>query len=192
MADAIYPDDPPTVIKQIADTENQGYRLSYIQMSLHSGTHIDFPAHFVRAGKSANDYDINAFFLDAVVVYQQQALSIISNLQLGSALLVKTKQAGQSTEKSSLSPELADHCVKKGLALVGIDQLSVDKHTADDFVVHRILLEAGVLILENLDLSKVDPGRYQLVCLPILTGRTEAAPVRAVLINRCGGKTGAV
>jgi len=159
--------------------------LSGLQMSLHAGTHIDFPSHFISNGKSANDYDLTHFILTAEVMDESQALTAVKHMQPGEALLVRTIIPGQPSEKSGLSLELAEHCVKQGLTLVGVDQLSVDNHTRDDFPVHRILLEAGVLILENLDLSKINLGRYQLICLPIITGSTEAAPVRAVLITGC-------
>jgi arylformamidase len=71
---------------------------------------------------------------------------------------------------------IADH----GIGLVGMDYLSIQRYE-DSPVTHEILLEAGVVILEGLDLSGVDPGSYELVCLPLLVVGGEGAPARAVL-----------
>ncbi len=44
-----------------------------------------------------------------------------------------------------------------------------------------MLLEKGVVILEGLDLSRVEGGMYELICLPLKTAAEDGAPVRAVL-----------
>jgi arylformamidase len=64
---------------------------------------------------------------------------------------------------------------------VGIDYLSVGTYGKDGGETHRILLEAGVWIIESLDLSGVAPGDYELICLPLKVLNSEGAPARAVL-----------
>jgi arylformamidase len=70
--------------------------------------------------------------------------------------------------------------VKRGVQLVGVDYLSVEKFDVEPKT-HRTLLANGVLILEGLDLSEVDAGDYELIVLPLRLAGREAAPARALL-----------
>jgi len=73
--------------------------------------------------------------------------------------------------------------VRKGICLVGVDYLSVQRFSASETLTHRLLLEAGVVIVEGLSLREVPPGRYRLICLPIKLVGSDGAPARAVLIG---------
>jgi arylformamidase len=84
----------------------------------------------------------------------------------------------------ALSPASADWMVNRGVKLVGIDYLSIQMYTDAEPVTHRTLLEAGIIILEGLDLRHAQPGDYELICLPIKLAGSEGAPVRAVLIEK--------
>ena len=64
-----------------------------------------------------------------------------------------------------------------------VDQFVAIEPASGDYPVHRILLGAGVLIVEGLELSHVSPGEYQLVCLPLRIAGGDGAPARAVLIT---------
>ncbi len=81
----------------------------------------------------------------------------------------------------ALAPGAARHLVRAGFDLVGIDYLSVEKFGSRKFETHRVLLGNGVLIIEGLDLSKVPPGDYELLCFPLLVKRGDGAPARVVL-----------
>lgn len=83
----------------------------------------------------------------------------------------------------SLSSEAASYCVSRGMGLVGLDYLSLDRFEDESLPVHHILLKNDILILEGLDLSQVDAGRYLLICLPLRIENAEASPVRAVLMR---------
>jgi arylformamidase len=63
-----------------------------------------------------------------------------------------------------------------------MDYLSIERFGSPDFPVHHRLLGAGVFVIEGLDLSAVDPGRYTLVCLPLKFPELDGAPARAVLL----------
>jgi arylformamidase len=63
-----------------------------------------------------------------------------------------------------------------------VDYLSVGGFSIDGDATHRALLEAGVVVVEGLDLSRVDPGRYELVCLPLRIAGSDGAPARALLL----------
>src|SRR5262249_41037955 len=83
-----------------------------------------------------------------------------------------------------VTPSLARLLVDRGVRLVGIDYLSVGNDSQDGAETHRILLEAGIVILEGLDLSRTPPGEYDLICLPIRLEGADGAPARAIVRTR--------
>jgi arylformamidase len=86
-------------------------------------------------------------------------------------------------EYVSLSADGARWLVSRGIRLIGIDFLSIEARGAPGHPTHRTLLEAGVVILEGLDLSGVEPGTYTLVCAPLTIAGADGAPARAVLLE---------
>jgi arylformamidase len=74
--------------------------------------------------------------------------------------------------------------VNRGIKLVGIDYLSIQMFNDAEPMTHRILLEAGIIIVEGLNLREVNPGVYQLICLPLKLAGSEGAPARAILVSR--------
>ncbi len=168
-----------------------------IEMNTHTGTHIDAPRHFVLNGKAIDQMDPNIFVGPTWVVNMPDVKEIKSSnlekLKLPRSIeriLFKTANSSLWNKKNpkfrkdyvGLTPDAASWLVKRKIKLVGIDYLSIAKFT-DVLAVHRILLKAGIIILEGLNLSKVKKGKYQLVCLPIKIANAEAAPVRAILIK---------
>jgi arylformamidase len=81
----------------------------------------------------------------------------------------------------ALTPDGAQWLVDRNIALVGIDYLSIERYQEPGQRTHRILLEAGVVIVEGLNLSQTPPGRYELLCLPLRLDDAEGAPARVVL-----------
>jgi arylformamidase len=108
-------------------------------------------------------------------------------LRAGHRLLLRTPNSDTRVPRAefdprfaAIAPSAADAIAAAGIALVGIDYLSVESPEGGG-VVHRRLLEAGVVLLEGLDLRGVEPGEYKLSALPVRWVGGEAAPVRAVL-----------
>jgi arylformamidase len=173
------------------------YCLSALSLSSHAGTHLDFPSHLQRGGKTQEGYCLNRFIIPAEVISVPGEGPILPSglqgckIRKGQALLFKTSnsqkylmhQAVFSEEFVCLSPDIARLCVAGGVSLVGIDYLSVDKYGDDSLPVHRILLGNDILILEGIDLAAVPCGRYCLICLPLSIEDAEASPVRAVLVR---------
>jgi arylformamidase len=83
----------------------------------------------------------------------------------------------------ALSADAAKWLVHKGVRLVGVDYLSVQLYKDAEPLTHQILLEAGVIIVEGLNLKKARQASYQLVCLPLKLAGSEGAPARAILIE---------
>ncbi len=171
--------------------------VSRLTLSVHAGTHVDSPAHFIAGGRTLDQYGPERFILPATVVeidddecVRPEHLAALP-LAAGEALLLKTRNSaaglctrGQFSERYVyLSLEAARLCVQRRLGLVGIDYLGVDRFGGDGFPVHMELLGNDVLILETVNLAGVPAGRYTLSCLPLKIRDCEGSPVRAVLMS---------
>ena len=113
----------------------------------------------------------------------------LANLDLDGVekILFKTRNAGKLRDPEfdpdfvALDPRGARLLVDRGVGLVGIDYLSIEAYSSKDFATHHILLGAGVLIIEGLDLNGVPPGDYELLCFPLRLVKGDGAPARVVL-----------
>jgi len=184
--------EPIETAKESAINEN-----SKLVMSAHSGTHLDFPAHFIPNGKHIDDYPIQRFILLAQVINIKDKEAVrpseLKNLDIrpGDAVLFKTDNSVSGRCVSGvfcenfvyMSPEAADFCVEKKVSLVGIDYGTVDRYGDKDFPVHFKLLGNDVLILESINLKEVPLGRYTLFCPPLKIKGAEGSPARAILVR---------
>jgi arylformamidase len=193
-----YPGDTPyarTMISTIG--EGARFDLARLEMSAHSGTHLDAPAHFVYGGKTIDQYEVREFILPARVIRIDDPEAVPASALLaceigpGEALLFKTRNSSGAQLGSAvffedfvhLSREAADLCVEKRVHLVGVDSISVDRYGDEQYPVHERLSKAGILILEGIDLALVPPGEYTLIALPLRIQGGEASPVRAILLS---------
>ena len=165
---------------------------SALNMSVHSGTHIDAPFHFVADGNTIDQLPVERFIGPALVYAVEAERYItkehVAGIRLDGAtrVLFKTKNSALLRKQEydpdfvAISVEAAQSLVELGVELVGLDYLSV-AHADEQVPVHRAFLDHGVVLLERIDLSEVAPGRYELMCLPIPLGDSDGAPCRAVL-----------
>lgn len=169
-----------------------------IKFNAHAGTHIDAPHHFINDGKNTSQISLNKL-MGEVLVLDLTGRGEISDSHLKSlGIPMGTKKVLLKTDNSilwqtrvrvfnkkfvALTAEAARWLVKRGIELVGIDYLSVQKYK-DNPEVHRVLLGAEVVVIEGLDLSRVKPAYYDLICLPLKFVGLEAAPARAILLPR--------
>jgi arylformamidase len=165
---------------------------SSIKMSVHSGTHVDAPFHFVADGATIESLPLEIFIGPALVhaidadryITKEQVEAIDLNGE--SRVLFKTKNSQLLHQPTydpnfvAFSVEAAEALAKQGVKLVGLDYLSI-AHAEEQVAVHRPFLDRGVILLEGVDLSDVRPGRYELICFPIRLRGLDAAPCRAVL-----------
>ncbi|MCF7791279.1 MAG: cyclase family protein [Victivallales bacterium] len=189
-----YPGDPKFIRTLISE---KTCTLSKLEMSSHSGTHIDAPAHFIKEGESIDKLDLNDFIIKAHVVEAAGVKSINVkhirdlNINPGNAVLFKTDNSlsGIYNKKYNnnyvyVEKETAELCVEKGVKLVGIDFLTIDTPATKEHPVHSALLSNNIYILEGIDLSSVPTGIYELICLPLKIKNGDGSPVRAVLIPK--------
>lgn len=167
---------------------------STIHMSLHTGTHIDAPLHFIRGGRPVGAMSLETFAGPALVVHLPRVKEIsvadLAKIKIPknvTRILFKTSNSALWGKESQFKKDYvgltADAAVwlsARNIGLIGVDYLSVAKFD-DSVAVHKILLGKGVALLEGIDLSHVKPGNYTLMCLPVKFSAMEAAPVRAVL-----------
>jgi arylformamidase len=170
-----------------------GVNVSRITLGSHSGTHLDAPRHFFARGTAVDALDLEILLGPARVCAVMSPTHITADdlraLQLEGSrrVLFKTTNAalwdmpGFQSNYVALTASAARLLVELGVALVGIDYLSIDAFERQDFPAHRILLGAGVLILEGLDLRAVPPGEYELIALPLLLQAGDGAPARVLL-----------
>ncbi|MBV8695473.1 MAG: cyclase family protein [Ktedonobacteraceae bacterium] len=190
-----WPDDPSVQIERVTDL-NRGdvATVSKLSMCIHSGTHMDAPAHFLKGGASIDTMPIEATIGRARVIEIQDSESINSeelerlDIRQGERILFKTKNSTRAWQSASfvqdfvyISYEAAQYLAKLRIQTVGIDYLSVSGFTKDGPETHYALLAAGIWIIEGLNLSQVPSGTYELVCLPLKMLGCEGAPARAVL-----------
>jgi len=169
--------------------------LTKVVMSAHSGTHIDAPFHFIKKGKTVDRLPLEAFYGDALVV-ELDSKDKINIRDLAALKLKGKKRVLFKTRNSSLwknkkfvkdfvyfTEKSAEHLVKCGVKLVGIDYLSVEEYGNERHPAHSVFLSAEVILLEGLNLLTVKPGNYTLCAFPLNLKGCDGAPVRAVLIE---------
>ncbi len=187
----VWPDDVPfrrdATVKLLGERR---CRISSLTMSAHAGTHIDVAAHLASQGGAARTVDaieLDVLIGPARVVDARGLASVTAELihALGEGpprVLLRTDNSDREYAMEGyvgLEEAAAGLLVSRGCVLLGIDGPSVD--TEADLPVHRVLLDAGVVLLEGLDLSAAAPGDYELTCLPLPLEGSDGAPVRALL-----------
>jgi arylformamidase len=165
---------------------------SSIHTSVHAGTHVDAPFHFVPNGVTIESLPLEIFIGPARVCVVEPGTHItaadVAKAQLGgeTRVLFKTRNSNllkKGEYDSSFAPfsvDGAEALVALGVKLVGLDYLSAASAN-EQVPVHRAFLDRGVILLEGVQLSDVPPGRYELFCPPIKLAGSDGAPCRAVL-----------
>jgi arylformamidase len=191
-----YPGDPAFAIEPIHEVGEAPFSLSRMVLTTHTGTHVDAPAHFLAGGATVDQLPLEILLGKARVVELStrervdradlEALDLADDLRV----LLKTRMSGQMLKAGYqedhlyLTVDAAHYLAQAGLKLVGFDYLSIDRFGSADFPAHHALLEAGVVLVEGLDLSEVEAGEYEMACLPLRVGGGHAAPARVVLRSR--------
>ena len=169
--------------------------VSKLECDVHVGTHVDAPFHFVDSGESIDELDLDALIGSATVVYFPESTLISAdhleglNLDMDvERLLLRTRNsflwaAGEEAfheDYVALTADAAEWVVQRNIKTIGVDYLSVQRYR-DSSRTHEVLLQAGVVILEGLNLADVDSGQYELICLPVKLVGSDGAPARAIL-----------
>ena len=190
-----WPDNPPVQIERMMDLEHgDAANVSKLELGAHTGTHMDAPRHFFADGAGLDEMPLEAAIGPARVIQIDHQNAILPteleayHLQSGERVLFRTRNSERCWKSDQfiedfvyISAEAASYLVERKVRTVGIDYLSVGGYVYDGIETHQILLEAGVWLIEGLDLSSVTPGIYELVCLPLRVVGADGAPARAIL-----------
>jgi arylformamidase len=190
-----WPDNPPVVFERVMDIGRGDIcNVSHLAMGVHTGTHMDGPVHFVHGAPGLDEMPLTATMGEARVIGIDDPHEITVDelaphgLRAGERVLFRTLNSTRCWTVDSfvedfvyISEPAARLLADTGIRTVGVDYLSVGGYFSDGPKIHRILLDAGIWIVEGLDLSKADPGRYDMVCLPVKLHESDGAPARAIL-----------
>jgi arylformamidase len=182
-----YPGDPTVSLERVVSIAEGGVcNLSRLDFGVHSGTHIDAPVHFIDGAPGAETLPLDVLVGPARVLDLTAAETLDSaafeGLELAERVLLKTRNSelwaldSFSDDHVGLTESGAERLVAAGVRLVGIDYLTIGDESA-----HHVLLGAGVVAVESLDLRGVEPGEYELICAPLKLVGSDGAPARVLL-----------
>jgi arylformamidase len=192
-ATAVFPGDTPVSLKQVMRMQDgDSCNVSALTMSVHAGTHMDAPLHYSKDGIGIDQVGLDILIGPARVVSFDVAHVITKadllqhDLRGVQRLLVHTW--GSTTPHHifdrgfvHVDPEAADYLGGMGLKLIGMDTPSVDEASSKTLPAHMAFLRHNVIIMENLCLTGVPDGDYELIALPIKIAGCDAAPARVLL-----------
>jgi arylformamidase len=194
-----FPGDPSFEMKPLFQRNlGQPFNLSMVCMGTHQGTHVDPPAHFIDGGARVDEIPLEALVGPGIVL-DMIGKRIVDRVDLANSpigehvrILMKTDNGPRLLESEfdenyvHLTQEAALYLVERGVRLVGIDYLSVDRFSDEDGPVHKILLKSGVVVLECVNLMEVPAGPCKIYCLPLRIEGGDGAPARVLVETDAG------
>lgn len=192
-----FPGDPGVELKQTKHLDRgDPATVSQLSLGVHTGTHVDAPVHFIGGAPGVDQVSIDAMIgparvieiLDKEVCTAEDLAAY--DIRAGERLLLRTTNSNRCwnvdafvEDYAHLDTSAARMLAERGVRMVGIDYLSIG-HGEEGLEVHRILLGAGIVIIEGLDLSRVNAGLYELVCMPLKILGGDGAPARVAVRHR--------
>lgn len=180
-----FPGDPPPAYRRM-ESMNDGaeYNLTEFTMCAHNGTHVDAPYHFINDALPIDKLGLSAFVGDCFVARHDGEVSA----EDASAIMEKARTAGAPQRiliagRATVTADAARVFAAAGIVLIGNESQTVGPENAPKEV-HLILLGAGVVLLEGIELANVAEGRYFLSAAPLNLGGSDGAPCRAYLITK--------
>jgi arylformamidase len=191
---ATYPGNTPfalDAIKRIANGDSSN--VSTLRLSAHAGTHVDAPRHFFDDGTGVEALPLEMLCGRTRVVELTTRRAVTAE-DLAGVDLREDVRILLKTHNSRLwgSPEFhqdfigmteggARFLVDRGVKVLGVDYLSVEQYKAPGAPAHHVLLGAGTIVIEGLNLRDVEPGSYEMFCLPLPVVGADGAPARVIL-----------
>jgi arylformamidase len=192
----VWPGDPPVRLERVsAIADGANANVSTLACGVHVGTHVDAPLHFLEGQGAVEAIPLEALIGRAYVADLRRA-EVIDAAALEAAripprvqrILFRTRNSEFwkrhertfQTDFVAIDRSGAEWLVGRRVRLVGVDYLSVAPY-GNSRPTHEVLLGAGVVVLEGVNLHGVPPGAYTLYCLPIKLAGSDGAPARAVL-----------
>jgi arylformamidase len=194
-----WPGDPALELEQIESMDKGAHaNVTRLSAAVHLGTHVDAPHHFLNDGRTVENLPLEVLTgpcyvtqlpdgIEAITAEVLERSEITSEMK---RVLFGTSNShfwakGESTFQTdfvAITEDGAEWLVDRGIQLVGVDYLSVAPY-GESVPTHTVLLKAGVVVVEGLNLSKIVRGFYELYCLPLKIAGSDGAPARAILIQ---------
>ncbi len=195
-----WPGDPPYRSERIVDIEQGDVcNVSAVSLGSHTGTHMDPPLHYVRRGKGIDELPFSATIGTARVVVIKDTESVKPaelrphRIRRGERIIFKTVNSKKNWKTDEfvknfvhISKEGAQFLADRKVRTVGLDYLSIGGYERDGVEAHQAFLRAGVWLIEGLDLARILPGKYELICLPLKAKGGDGAPARAIMRRLTG------
>ena len=195
----VFPNSLPPSFIDWTKIDIHGYDSEMLFLSTHSGTHMDAPSHFLKNVNSIDQIDVDRLVCNATIVRVDKHKGEYINLEdvrgvpddiSNQAIIFSTGWEHEINRKDyfshnpGLSSELAEYLVKHKINAVGIDSPSVDRGSAHDFQVHKILLSKGIILIENLcNLNKIPQEKFIIIMAPLKLKNATGSPIRAIAIT---------
>ena len=195
----VWPGDPAVILEKLTSMDAGDHNnISRLACSVHTGTHVDAPHHFLNDHHTVEEMALNILTGPVEIIQLADDIGLVTADTLEKAtipdettrLLIRTRnsqlwESGNNTFSKDfvgISQDGAEWIVRRGIKLIGIDYLSVAPFQQST-PTHETLLKTGIIILEGVNLSAVPPGRYELYCLPLKLEGSDGAPARVILIR---------
>jgi len=190
----VFPGDPEFKKELVCSLEKgQTFNLCHMQLGNHTGTHIDYPKHVIQDAKTSSDFPIEYLIGSGLIISvpdteKSVTKEFVSELPILKSDIVFFKTANSKLSKEDkftskyvyIEADAAEELLKKGVKIVGIDYLSVDKYESEDLPVHKFLLSKEVLIVEGLELNNAPIGRCEILIVPVNIPNMDGLPVRVL------------
>lgn len=188
----VWPDEPGPVLSSVSRiADGDPANVTKLSLGSHTGTHVDAPRHFIEGGATVEQLSLDALCGPARVVHVDDDVSVkhrhLEPHRGVERILLQTRNGtlwgkqGFQKDFVYLEPDAAAWLVENRVRLIGIDYLSIEQFHSADYDTHHALLGAGIVIVEGLDLRRIEPGDYTLYCLPLKVVGADGAPCRAIL-----------
>ncbi|MGC8605638.1 MAG: cyclase family protein [Desulfomonilaceae bacterium] len=189
-----FPGDPVFSIKHVFSREQDNeFNLSLLSLTTHTGTHVDAPAHYIYGGRTIDSMALN-MMIGPGVVLDMRGIGAIDRLVLEESALTDETRVFFKTDNSLklqerlfndnytyITDDGARLLIERGVELVGVDYLSVDRNDDEGAPVHKLLLSSNTFIVEGLDLFDAPVGPCIIYCLPLRIKGGDGAPARVLI-----------
>ena len=192
----VWPGDSGVALThETVEVEDAQVRVTRMALGVHTGTHVDAPLHFLSGAADVTTLALSTLIGPAQVYHLPDVDVITAAVLTGldfppgtERVLFRTRNSTYWAEPAptfhpdfvGVALDAAAWLIERGVRLIGVDYLSVSPYD-QSVPVHTVLLQAGVILLEGLNLNAIEAGRYHLICLPLKLQGSDGSPARAVL-----------
>jgi len=190
----VFPGDPKYSTEVVSSLEKgETFNLCHMHLGNHAGTHIDFPAHTIKNHKTSSDFPIEFLIGPGIIIQvppteKSVTKEFVAKQPIMGSDIVFFKTSNSKISKHTpftekyvyIEPDAATELLQKGVKIVGIDYISVDRYDDESLTVHNTLLSKEVLIVEGLELSEIPEGRYEIFIMPLNIPDMDGLPARVL------------